>query len=313
MRTSRQKITWTGTYYHLMNRIAGPKEGHHPFTRSDKEHGFGLIREACRYFLVEVISAAWMGNHFHIVVYAPSELPGPEAVAARYNAFFGERREPLDPSDAALCRKIGREMIDISSFMKWYQQKFSSWYNHVRDRRGGLWADRFRSTILEGENALWSAVKYVELNPVRAGLASDPGDYRFTSWGRFCGTGTHPFETNFVRHLRRSRFGSESRMGAKDVLRLFDEELARTVAGEKGQAGKALDRAAEVSKPDGMRVRFLRRTRHFTDGAIIGSATFVLETAARLRGVKKLSHRLCGGTSPSGENLFCFRRLRTEE
>ena len=42
---------------------------------------------------------------------------------------------------------------------------------------------------LEGNTALWDCLTYVEMNPVRAGLAEAPGDYRFSTWGRMVGGG----------------------------------------------------------------------------------------------------------------------------
>jgi hypothetical protein len=42
-----------------------------------------------------------------------------------------------------------------------------------------LWADRFKSVLLEGGEALAAVAAYIELNPVRAGLCTDPKDYRY--------------------------------------------------------------------------------------------------------------------------------------
>jgi REP-associated tyrosine transposase len=72
MYNSRMKVVEEGCYYHLINRIAGCK-GEYPFTDIDQEYGFRLLQNLSRYFLVEIISAAWVENHFHLVVYAPGE------------------------------------------------------------------------------------------------------------------------------------------------------------------------------------------------------------------------------------------------
>jgi hypothetical protein len=101
---------------------------------------------------------------------------------------------PLNPTvSPGLCEQAAADMIDISHFMRQYQQAYARYVNKAHNRRGTLWADRFKSTILEGERALWNCVKYVELNPVRARLCGDPADYRWCSWGRYCGSGRHPF------------------------------------------------------------------------------------------------------------------------
>ena len=98
--------------------------------------------------------------------------------------------------------------------MRQIHQKFTYYINRAHKRRGTLWADRFKSTILDGATALWNCVKYVELNSVRAGLVIKPEDYRFCTWGWYSGTGKHYFGDNFVRHMR--SFLGESANGWSD-------------------------------------------------------------------------------------------------
>ena len=57
---------------------------------------------------------------------------------------------------------------------------FARRQNRLHKWSGHLWANRFFSTPLDEEH-LWTAVRYVEMNPVRAGLASNPCDYRWSS------------------------------------------------------------------------------------------------------------------------------------
>ena len=76
--------------------------------------------------------------------------------------------------------------------MKDLQQRFTQWYSNNRDRRGTVWADRFKSVLLEGEagnSAVWNCIKYIELNAVRAGMVEDPVDYRYCSWDVWSGRG----------------------------------------------------------------------------------------------------------------------------
>jgi putative transposase len=57
--------------------------------------------------------------------------------------------------------------------------------NRKYDSKGHLWEGRFFSTPLE-ETHLWTAVRYVELNPVRAGIAECAEDYRWSSARAHC-------------------------------------------------------------------------------------------------------------------------------
>ena len=311
------KVEGEGCYMHCMNRITG-SVGETWLTDVEKEHGFRLIESLCTYYLLEVISVAWMDNHFHIVVYAPGQKPTLEEAASRYNTYY-EKKSPIDAiTDRSRCEKVAEEMIDISNFMKIFQQRFSSYINRVRKRRGTLWADRFKSLIIEGsEEALWSCVKYVELNAVRAGIVNDPADYRFCSWGRYRGSGVHPFHANFIKHIRatvESHRGRnlDSPVSDDDIFCEFAEQMTRIIVHESGGTTEEVEEAGkEARKKESMPVRFLRRTRHWSDGAIIGSKAFVQEMGCRFDDKQRvMKKQLSQGKTISGASLHCFRRLR---
>ncbi len=58
--------------------------------------------------------------------------------------------------------------------------RYSRFINRCRERSGHLWSNCFYSTPLD-ESHLWAAVKYVELNPVRARIADAPEDNAWSS------------------------------------------------------------------------------------------------------------------------------------
>jgi putative transposase len=67
--------------------------------------------------------------------------------------------------------------------MKTLKQRFSVWYNRNHRRYGTLWADRFKSVLVEGSgNPLQTMAAYIDLNPVRAGIVEDPKEYRFSGY-----------------------------------------------------------------------------------------------------------------------------------
>ncbi len=53
-----------------------------------------------------------------------------------------------------------------------------------------LWADRFKSLLIEGGEALAAVAAYIELNPVRAGLCADPKDYRYCGYAEALAKGS---------------------------------------------------------------------------------------------------------------------------
>jgi len=79
-------------------------------------------------------------------------------------------------------------MGDVSHFMKLLKQRFSVWYNKSHQRYGTLWAERFKSVLVEPQGrVIETMAAYIDLNCVRAGLAVDPKDYRFCGYGEAVG------------------------------------------------------------------------------------------------------------------------------
>ncbi len=186
-----------------MNRISG-LPGEYPFDDVAKEKLAKLFREWSEYFTVEPIAYQVMGNHYHLVCYAPGrgEMLSASDAAERHNRFYGGKKHKLAADDPD-CARIAERMRDISAFVGQIQQVFSSWFNRTRPgrRRGSLWADRFKAVILERETALFNCIAYVEMNCCRANLVDKPANYRHGSWGWWCATGKHPFASNFEKHV----------------------------------------------------------------------------------------------------------------
>lgn len=59
-----------------------------------------------------------------------------------------------------------------------YVQKLNRHYN----RTGTLWQGRYKASLIQDDLYLLSCYRYVELNPVRAGMVRQPGDYAFSSY-----------------------------------------------------------------------------------------------------------------------------------
>jgi hypothetical protein len=326
MRMTRKKMVGKPCYHHLYNRAAGPVDAL-PFDDVAKERMFKLIWELGDYFLIETISATVMGNHFHVAVHAPGEPPTLEEAAKRHNDYHGltgldeipKGKIFLDPLlNPEKCEQIAAQMIDVSDFMRVFQQRYATWYNRTHNRRGALWSGRFKNTIVEGSReSLWSVVTYVELNSVRARIVEDSADYRFCSWGRYSGSGRHPFAKAFAKHMHAvaANHAGATAIGLSDtdILAEYNGELARVMAAERGETSEGIHAAAEHARTrgDSMPVRFLRRTRHWTDGAIIGSKEFVLEVGSRFHDPERVRKKQLSRGETAHGALYCFKRLRT--
>jgi putative transposase len=66
--------------------------------------------------------------------------------------------------------------------MKRLGQRYVQYINRTYKRSGTLWEGRFRSCLVQQENYLLTCQRYIELNPVRAGMVEHPGEYRWSSY-----------------------------------------------------------------------------------------------------------------------------------
>ena len=55
-------------------------------------------------------------------------------------------------------------------------------YNYSYKRTGTLWEGRYKATLIDSESYLLTCMRYIELNPVRAGIVSHPSEYRWSSY-----------------------------------------------------------------------------------------------------------------------------------
>jgi putative transposase len=55
--------------------------------------------------------------------------------------------------------------------------------NSVYQRSGTLWEGRYKSSVIDPERYLLTCCRYIEFNPVRAGIVEAPADYPWSSYG----------------------------------------------------------------------------------------------------------------------------------
>ena len=66
--------------------------------------------------------------------------------------------------------------------MKHLGQRYVQYINRTYQRSGTLWEGRFRSCLTQSEEYVLACYRYIELNPVRAGMVMRPQDYRWISF-----------------------------------------------------------------------------------------------------------------------------------
>ncbi len=71
---------------------------------------------------------------------------------------------------------------ELSELMQRVGRKFARLINLRWSRTGTLFEGRFRSSLIDSEAYLFTCMRYIELNPVRAGMVAAPGDYAWSSY-----------------------------------------------------------------------------------------------------------------------------------
>ena len=202
------------------------------------------------------------------------------------------------------------------------KQRFSQWFNARTGRKGTLWEERFKSVLVEGAGqALTTMAAYIDLNPVRAGLVTDPKDYRWSGYGEAVAGGKQARQgvQRLVQVLRRGREESPAESLAAYRVHLYREgNEARETIGTDGRPVRgALSReeAVKVLVAKGRLpvAEYVRcRVRYFCDGAVFGGQEFVegIFRAYRQRfgPRRKSGARTLRGHGEGG--LFVLRDLR---
>lgn len=75
----------------------------------------------------------------------------------------------------------------IPKMMQAVGRRYVRYFNQRQGRSGTLWEGRYKSTLIQAERYLLACMAYIDLNPVRAGIALEPGDYPWSSHGHYVG------------------------------------------------------------------------------------------------------------------------------
>ncbi len=116
-----------------------------------------------------------------------------------------------------------------STLMKALGQRYVQYVNRVYRRSGTLWEGRFRSCPIQEEIYLLACHRYIELNPVRAGMVEHPGEYRWSSY-RANGQGE---ENALIRpHVLYDALGLDAANRQAAYRELFRHELEPSAVDE---------------------------------------------------------------------------------
>ena len=352
----------TPVLYHVVSRVVDRRKvlGHH-----EKEHFRRLMRGYERFTGCRVLAYCVMGNHFHLMLEVP---PHPDAGLAPDSLdrnVFADRLAGIYPAaevaevlkrldvaleavevangavpeahlealrvraTAEIAGPFLDRMHDLSEFMKGLLQRFTRWFNRRHQRSGTLWEERFRSVIVEGGVASRTVAAYIDLNPVRAGLAADPADYRWSSYGEAVGAGGGTVgglaaRAGLVGALLCGNGAVADARRWKEVAGGYRGLMAHALRRKRGASATmaaGTDATTDATGAGGfdcelaMAAILARRVRYFTAGAVIGSRGFVelcFEQARWRFGARRKSgaRRPRGAAAEAAGVLWAARDLR---
>ena len=288
MRMARIKIHGRGAVYHCISRIVG---GQFLLGDLEKEKLRDMLWQQAAFSGLAVITHCVMSNHLHLLLRVPAHIEATDAeLVERAQQFYGSKSPYVQTLQQALAATghlpedlrtgLLSRMGDVSVHMKELKQRFSKWYNKLHNRFGTLWAERFKSLLVEDQpGAIRAVAAYIDLNSVRAGKATDPKDYRWCGYAEA------------VAGQERAREGLASFHENADWATVGPayRQVLMVTAGRAGSAGRvALDgetierelaKGGELSLGEVLRVRI----RYFTDGVVLGSRNYVNEVFAEFR------------------------------
>jgi len=286
---ARIKISGRTAVYHCVSRIVG---GQYLLKDHCKEKFRKLMWSQAEFCGIQILTYCVMTNHVHILARVPEEMEIPDqGLIRRAIALYGRgsslvdllidgsKRQGKVPDD--LRRSLTERMGDVSVFMKELKQRFSKWYNKRTGRYGTLWAERFKSVLVEDQpEALSKAATYIDLNPIRAKLVKDPKDYRWSGYGEAVG-GKSKARAG-VCLIEQQEDWPKAAAAYRKLLYLIGGLSGHSDKVAMGPAAirKVLAQGGELTEAQALRLRI----RYFTDGVVLGSEAFVNEIFAEFRG-----------------------------
>ncbi|MGR9117688.1 MAG: transposase [Gammaproteobacteria bacterium] len=108
---------------------------------------------------------------------------------------------------------------------RYYVQYFNSCYR----RTGTLWEGRYKAALIDSESYLLACMRYIELNPVRAGMAANPAEYPWSSY-RFNALGQT--DDLITPHFEFHRLGTSDSMRRAAYRELFNQSISEVQMNE---------------------------------------------------------------------------------
>lgn len=136
----------------------------------------------------------------------------------------------------------------LAGMMKGVAQRYAQYFNHRHQTTGSPWDGRYKSCLVQTEEYLLTCQRYIEMNPVRAGMVRFPGNYK---WSSYRSNAEGRRDELLTPHAVYERLGLDASERRQAYMRLFREALTpmqiaeiRAAANKNGVLGDRVFRAA---------------------------------------------------------------------
>ncbi|MES9894150.1 MAG: transposase [Candidatus Thiodiazotropha endolucinida] len=192
----------TTPYYHCVSRCVRRAFlcGVDSHTGKSYEHRRQWIvdrmKQLAEIFAIDICAYAVLSNHYHVILHVDIKEAAEwseEDIIERWERLFSlpliiQRYRSMEVISKAerdmvseLVTKWRKRLHDISWFMRCINEPIARQANQEDGCTGRYWEGRYKSQALLDEKALAACMAYVDLNPVRAGMAKTPEQSEYTS------------------------------------------------------------------------------------------------------------------------------------
>jgi len=280
MRRPRLKVE--NGIYHCISRITG---GRYWLTDECKGMWCDQLRRVSQFCGVEVLTYAVLDNHFHLLVFVPTaEKLSDSQLVERYRALNPHRPKLIRQLEAKLEEggtqaenlrtRLFARMHDVSQFLKELKQRFTMWFNARHQLFGTIWAERFKSLLVENDPSVLRIVgAYIDLNPLRAKMAIQPEKYRW------CGLAAAERGDPLAQAGVMTMVGAHGWAEARRLYRKFVYETGSPPSQNERHA--TVDAAVKDTNEWIANPCLWTRQKFLSEGWMVGSGRFAQATKAR--------------------------------
>ncbi len=120
--------------------------------------------------------------------------------------------------------------FSIVHLMQDLGRKYVPYINRRYKRSGTLWEGRYKASLVDSEGYLLTCMRYIELNPVRAGMVDSPGDYLWSSYAKNAFGNADPLIESHPLYLSLGAEGAQCQQAYRELFRHYlDDALVHEI------------------------------------------------------------------------------------